>query len=362
MKRAGMWSVVPAFLAAGLATGLATGAYAQKSVATPPRPERSTAARPSTLTFEVEVTDQAGHPVTGLQGSDFTVFDNIQPAAIQTFAAHTAASPNSAQSAIVVIDAVNTSFVGTSLAEHQLQSFLQKQSEPLPFPIGIVLLRDTGLTPLGPYSSNGKVLLAQLRKQSGQLRQLNRSGGLWGAEERMNISLNAMGTLARLLTATPGRKLLIWISPGWATFDNPGLIPNSRQEHALLSAAVNLSEEMEEGRATVYDVDPLGTWDAASYRTFLWQDFTKPLRGWTQAQPGDLALQVLAVQSGGLVLNSSNDVAGEVKTCAQDGSAWYTITIARQASEKPDTWRTVEVKLDKPGLRVRTRDGYYAQP
>jgi VWFA-related protein len=358
MNRTGKVCVVLAFLA----TGLAIGAYAQETATAPPPLVHRLSATPSTLTFEVVVTDKAGHPVTGLQGSDFTVFDNNQPAAIQTFAAHTAASPDSPQSAVVVIDAVNTGFTGVSLAVKQTEEFLRSQGEALPFPMGLALLTDTGLKPLGPSSKDAEALVAQLQQQHGLLRELNRSGGFWGAAERMSISLNAMSGMAKYLAGVPGRKLLIWISPGWPIFASPNVIVDAPQEHFIFSSAVNLSDKLGAGQVTLYDVDPLGTWDAGSFRTFLWQNYAKPMRRWTQALPGDLALQVLAVQSGGLVLNSSNDVAGEVKTCARDGSAWYTITIARQASEMPDTWHAVEVKFDKPGLKVRTRDGYYAQP
>lgn len=50
----------------------------------------------------------------------------------------------------------------------------------------------------------------------------------------------------------------------------------------------------------VCDVDPLGLWDAGSFRTSLWRAFAKPVPRWTKAQPGDLALQVIVDHRGGL--------------------------------------------------------------
>ena len=38
-------------------------------------------------------------------------------------------------------------------------------------------------------------------------------------------------------------------------------------------------------------------------------------------------LQVLAYQSGGRVLNSSNDVAGEIARCAVDAGTYYVLSI-----------------------------------
>jgi hypothetical protein len=78
--------------------------------------------------------------------------------------------------------------------------------------------------------------------------------------------------------------------------------------------------------------------------------------------PGHLALQVLAIQSGGLVLNSNNDVAGEIAACERDAGAFYVITYNGRPGGVPSEYRTLAIKMDKPGLTARTRAGYYAQP
>ena len=314
------------------------------------------------MTLDVMVTDKAGHPVTGLQQSDFTVLDDKHPATIQSFAAHTEQSQDSLEGALIVIDTVNVGFTAVSVARSQLENFLRRDGGHLPFPMLLTLLTNTGLKEIGPSSSDGNVLLAQLDQQKGLLRDLNRSAGFWGATELLSTSINALENVAQYEATTPGRKLLIWISPGWPIFDNPNLIVTDQQHRAIFQQLVRLSTDLRRGQVTVYDIDPLGTADAGSYRTFLWQSFLKPVPKWQQANPGNMALQALAIQSGGQVLNSSNDVAGEVEKCMQDGAAWYTVTFDGETSEKPDTWHGIEIKVDKPGLTVRTRNGYYAQP
>jgi VWFA-related protein len=344
----------------------ATSLWAQKPapalapIPQPSVPDRA-AARPATLTFTVEVTDKSGHPVPGLQPGDFTFFDDNARAPIESFAAYTQ-GPRSPQSLIVLFDTVNMGFAGDSIARGQLIDFLRKFQSPLPYPVSLLVLTDNGITQLGKTSSDPKTLIAALNAQKSVLRNIGRSAGFWGAAEREETAINALSLVARSVKNAPGRKLLLWIGPGWPIFDNPAITYSDSQLHQIFAEVVGLSDLMTQANVTLYDVDPLGTWDAGSFRTFLWQSFTKPVIRWTRALPGNLALQVLATQSGGLVLNSSNDVAGEVNTCARDGSAWYTITFAPQASEKPDTWHSVQVKLDKPGLTVRTRPGYYAQP
>ncbi len=348
-----MFCVVLAFVATSL--------WAQKPPGSPaPAPYRP-AARHATLTFTVEVTDKAGHPVSGLQQGDFTLLDNKSPSPIEGFVAHTPGL-SSPESTVIVFDMVNMGFGGDSIARTQIMNLLRNPASRLVYPVSLLLLTDAGVKPLGKAADNPQTILAALNTEEGQLRNIGRSAGFWGAAEREETAINALDLLARAMARMPGRKLLIWIGPGWPIFDNPRVTYTDSQLHQIFAETVALSNEMTQARVTLYDVDPLGSWDAGSFRTFLWQSFTKPVQRWDKAQSGNLALQVLAVQSGGLVLNSSNDVAGEVNTCAQDGAAWYTITFAPQTSEKPDTWRSVEVRVNQPGLIVRTRPGYYAEP
>ena len=113
---------------------------------------------------------------------------------------------------------------------------------------------------------------------------------------------------------------------------------------------------------TLSSVDPLGNSDSLGYRTLFYESFTKPVITPDKMQIGDLALQVLALQSGGRVLNSNNDVAGEIATAASDADAFYVVRIASAPAEHPNEFRSISVKVDKPGLTARTRTGYYAQP
>ncbi|MGA7886573.1 MAG: VWA domain-containing protein [Acidobacteriaceae bacterium] len=339
----------------------ATSLWAQQPAAAPATNPNGEVTRPSAITFTVEVTDKSGHPVSGLQQSDFTLLDNQSPVSIESFAAHVP-GPASPETLVVAIDTVNMGFDGGSIARGQLMDFLRKLPGHLPYPMSLLLITDNGIQGVGKTSDDPKVLLADVNELSGNLRELPRSAGFWGATERQGMSVNELSLLARAAERMPGRKLVLWVGPGWPMFDNPGVIYTDPQLRKIFAEVVSLSNELTQAQMTLYDVDPLGGSDAGSFRTFAWEGYTAPVRRWDKSVAGNLALQVLAVQSGGLVLNSSNDVAGEVNTCAQDGAAWYTVTFVPQADEKPDTWHSVKVKLDKPGLIVRTRPGYYAQP
>ena len=65
----------------------------------------------------------------------------------------------------------------------------------------------------------------------------------------------------------PGRKIILWVSPGWPLLSGPNIELTTKQQENLFAHIVSLSTILREGRITLYSVDPLGTADAASSRT-----------------------------------------------------------------------------------------------
>jgi hypothetical protein len=119
---------------------------------------------------------------------------------------------------------------------------------------------------------------------------------------------------------------------------------------------------LRQANITLYSVDPLGTSDDVGLRTSYYEQFLKGITKPSQVYIGNLAQQVLSRQSGGLVLNSNNDVAGEITKCLADATNYYIITFEGLPGDGPNEYHALQVKVDKPGLTARTRYGYYAQP
>jgi VWFA-related protein len=109
---------------------------------------------------------------------------------------------------------------------------------------------------------------------------------------------------------------------------------------------------------TVYSIDPAG----AGRGQFFYQNFMKGVDAPKHADYGDLMLQVLARQTGGNVLFGSNDLASLIDQCIGDAKAYYVLTYNPPAGGHPNEYHDIEVQVDKPGLKVRTRTGYYAEP
>jgi VWFA-related protein len=155
---------------------------------------------------------------------------------------------------------------------------------------------------------------------------------------------------------------LIWISPGWPLLTGPGIELTSKDEESLFNSVVGLSAALREARVVLYSIDPLGMADTATFRTSYYEMFLKGPTSARKTQGGNLALQVLAVQSGGKVLNSSNDLVSLIASCWQDTKSFYTLTFDSPPADRPDEYHSLEIKVDKPGLIARTRTGYYAEP
>jgi VWFA-related protein len=227
----------------------------------------------------------------------------------------------------------------------------------------MIFYSDSGAT--GTLSSrDGNAVIADLNQKQLGLRTIGRSQGLSGGMERMQMSLSVLQKLADHEASMPGRKLVVWISPGWPFLISgmDQVLESQKQKQWFFDSIVALSDGFRRARITLYNIDPLGTADALSLRATDYKQFLKPVKKADQADIGDLALQVLASQSGGRVLNSSNDLAGEIATCAADANSYYVLSFEGLPGDGPNEYHALEIKIDKPGLTVRTRSGYYAQP
>jgi len=309
--------------------------------------------------LDVVVTPKSGPPVSDLQQQDFTLLDNKVPQTVASFRAFDARL--APVEVILVIDAVNTGYQNLAYERSQIDKFLRADGGSLAHPTAIAILSDTGTQMQDGPSSDGNALSASLDQSIIGLRNINRSAGFWGADEQFQISIEGLKQLATRLAARPGRKVVLWVSPGWPLLSGPSVELDAKEQEQLFSEIVNLSSLLMQARITLYSIDPLGTGDIG-FRTFYWRDFLKGISKPSQVQIGNLALEVLATQSGGLALNSSNDTATLLHESLADTAPYYEISFDSAPAEKKDEYHQLEVRLARPGLTARTRQGYYAQP
>lgn len=85
------------------------------------------------------------------------------------------------------------------------------------------------------------------------------------------------------------------------------------------------------------------------------EEFLKAVTSSSQAVPGDLGLQVLAVQSGGRVFNGTNDLTSAIVKCVADAEAFYVLSFNARRADRPDEYHSLAITVNKSGLRARTR-------
>jgi VWFA-related protein len=313
------------------------------------------------ITLNAVATDQSGHLISGLQQQDFTILDNKLPARIISFRTVQGAgtAPDPPIEVVLVIDEVNTSFHDIAIERQQVEKFLSQNDGKLAWPVSLVFFSMQGAAG-GTPTRDGNSLIAELNQHKTPLRGATWSQGTYGAFDRINLSVRTLGEFADYEAKRPGRKLVIWLSPGWSFLSSPRVETRFMNQQVLFNSIVNLSDALRRADITLYNVNPLGS--GGGVLKSYYRDFTKGVKTANQAKIGNLALQVLAYQSGGLVLNSSNDLAAEIATCVSDAKAFYMLSFQAAIGDGPNEYHALELTVNKPGSEVRTRTGYYAQP
>jgi VWFA-related protein len=314
----------------------------------------------SSIDLDVVVTGRSGPPVAGLRQQDFSVLDNKTPVPLTSFRA--VSGNQEPLHVVLVIDGVNINYSDMATERDQVDRFLRANGGRLAAPTALAFFTDKGTQIQEGFSTDGNELSSSLDQYTVGLRNIRRASQ-FGASDRFQLSMTALSELAEREASLPGRKMVLWISPGWPLLSGPGIELSSKQQQRLFSEIVALSTRLRQGRTTLYSVDPLGTGEGLS-RTFYYKNFTKGVAKQNQVQVGDLGLQVIATQTGGLALSSSNDVATLLATCMADAQAYYELSFAPPVADSPKgpEYHAVEVRVATPGYTARTRSGYYVQP
>jgi hypothetical protein len=156
------------------------------------------------------------------------------------------------------------------------------------------------------------------------------------------MSIDRLLSLADFEKKRPGRKMLIWLGPGWPLFNGPNTLRlGKKEEQGLFDTIVKVSAALREAQISLYSVNPGND---------FYKNFRTAPRSSHGVVPGDLVLQVFAEQSGGVVMRNGPDAAAKVANCLLD------------AADGPDERHTLDVKMGTKGQTARTRTVYYAQP
>jgi VWFA-related protein len=316
------------------------------------------------ITLDVVVSAKPGAAVGGLQQQDFKIMDNKTVQPITSFQA--VDGSQTPAEVVLVIDTVNTTYLNVSFERQEISKFLLANGGHLANPTAVALFTQKGTQMQQGFSTDGNKVNEVLSQYKIDQRNLPEAQGFYGAEERFQLSLKALNSLVRHTASQPGRKIIIWLSPGWPLLTDPSVNANSnvsfseQQRQTLFSGIVNILTLLRESRTTLYSLNSLGTVEGIG-NTFNYLKYLKGVTKPAQAEPGYLALQVLALQSGGDALNSTG-VEELLKRCIAENQTYYELSFEGKPAERRDDYHHVEVQVGRPGMTVRSLQSYYAQP
>jgi hypothetical protein len=137
-------------------------------------------------------------------------------------------------------------------------------------------------------------------------------------------------------------------------------------EKELFDSIRRLSDQLLKARISIYSVDPRGVQIKPALfgnNNFAYAAYLSGLTQTNDAAFGNLAIQTLATQTGGHVFYGRNDVDQEIATSLRDGSSYYTLAYSPSNKNFHGEFRKIRISvIQRPELKVQTRDGYYAMP
>lgn len=302
---------------------------------------------------DVTVTDPAGQPIAGLPASAFHITDNKEPQTLASFEEHI---PSSTPSAItpsdpaihtnalllhpppvlnlLVLDLNHLAIDDQMFLNVELSRLLDRL--PPDQLLAIYVQHGSFGFFMQDFTTDRSLLVAALRHAIPRLPP----SGL----DRLT-DLATLDQLAQTLAPLPGRKNVLWLSAG-----SPRLLLSGdpfRLDEQDSADARRVDDELEAARIAIYPIDARGLFGVP------------PGSAAALASQQGSFLQVAEATGGEATLNSNGIAAAASHILATSGS-FYTLTFSPRNLRFDNRWHTLRVTLDRPGLHLSYRRGYFA--
>jgi len=339
------------------------------------------------INLHVVVTDASGTPVTGLKAEDFAVSDHGLPQELALFAeVQSAKVKDNSIHGLVVLDGINGGGAGVNRARKELVKWLEQGHGPVAYPLEIAVASQAG-TNEGKPTTDRNALLKDLSQLTRKVYSVDCDATQPGSDIRdsrigaeflgrgssalarwtclnghLTDSINALKSLAEEQENVKGRAIVIWTGSGWPLPPqmNTGQIMGGGIAGDLSDAIFAVEAGMQQGQVTLEAVS-WGKFERA--QGIRRAGLQGNLKGASlPEQEAALELPALAEQTGGLALEKSKNLVDALNTCLADGERYYSIAYDPPPAAAQGQFRSIEVKVDRPGATVRTLAGYYTQP
>ena len=303
--------------------------------------------------LDVSVTNSDGEPASGLNQEDFELLDEGRPQKILTFHAfNQQGTPSDPPVQIVLfLDTYKMSSVEASREQLSIEEFLKQNDGHLSQPVWIFGLSDDGFWTVAHHESTyGNSLASDLA---------------FNSRVTLNRKPDALRALAFIATGQRrirGRKVLLWVGPGCDK--GTGIFPASQHSgHKTFDPVYWFTTVFREARLSIdaISVDAISV-DQERPCTAEWQRYLGGVRMLKEADDRFLYKKVLAIQSGGDVIDESGDVVAQMNRCMQRALDFYTLSFDPAVAAQAHEYHSLQVRVHRPGLRTRTNAGYYNEP
>ena len=391
-------SALAACVALSLAAQMAPPFPAQSGQSTAAGPDQSPRLIPRSLperqrryqfehrmVLNVQVTDASGKPAMGLKAQDFTLLEDEKPRTGLSFHAVDGGTAITPAHVILVLDTVNNSSRNIASDHREIQKFLQQRQDLLTYPTSIAVVSDSGME-VGRPARERAALLDELKDLTSRLHTISCAdeanpneafvalmmpGVVTTAEsarqldclnQRFILSVSALGKLAEEQVNVPGRVILVWIGPGWPHLYNQQFRDNNAAvRRNLFLNLVETSTALREAQVTLDVISPSDFFRRTESLNDRDKAHLNGLRKEDEVTAGSLSLQAFAHQSGGQILIQNKNIPDGIAACIADAGSYYVLSFDTAPAAAPSEYHSLEVKVDKPGMTVRTNTMYYAE-
>jgi VWFA-related protein len=313
---------------------------------------------------DVTATDADGQPIHDLTKSDFIILEDGKPQPIRNFEevgerpvmpfreqpanVYTNLQPPSPSSAvnILLLDLENEAPVDSTVPAQVSRSvYMQKQVKDAAIqalqnmPEGTrvaVLAMTNNLRILQSFTADRTLLTAAIGALPYDLDGIG-DGGCIQSNNRNESVLESFDRIAVDAAAIKGRKNLIWFTVGIPAITIPSDRPRCLPDYTTgLSHAYDLLTAQQ---VSVYPIDA---------------------RGVVTLSDAQLSEEMVADATGGVAFSETNDMATAVLKAIDNGANYYSIAYIPPSQKYNGAYHKIEVKVDRPGVHLVFRKGYYA--
>ncbi|MBN2321686.1 MAG: VWA domain-containing protein [Acidobacteria bacterium] len=339
------------------------------------------------------VTDKEGRPVTDLTAEDFVILQDGKPQEITNFslvrlpppvvAPPVVDKPTSEKQEIssppplspirlkkneirrviaLVVDDLGLSFENIVRSREAIRKWVDEEMQQ--GDLVAVITTGLGMGGLQQFTGNKKILYDAIDRI--RFNVLSRVGGSGAfSEERMRGI--TMGTLAAIrfalngMGALPGRKSLIFFSENlimnFDDFDegDAGAVFSMNLSDSVKDRMLLMIQDANRATVVIHTFDPRGIAWAAN------QDIST--KAMTKSREG---LDEMSQETGGLFIKDRNLTFRGLQEAASDGEIYYLIgyrpdaeTIAEMQGNE-NKYHEIKVRVKRPGLKVRSRSGFFS--